>query len=57
MCIRDRNKFNKVITLYIVSSSINPKDVNRAKSTISVEDYLIKPVSVNYLENIFKKAI
>lgn len=52
-----KNKFNKVITLYIVSSSINPEDIDRAKSMINVEDYLIKPVSINYLENIFKKAI
>lgn len=51
-----KNKFGKVITLYVVSSSINPLDVNRAKALASVEDYLIKPVNINELENIFSKT-
>ena len=50
-----KNKFGKVITLYVVSSSINPLDVNRAKSLSSVEDYLIKPVNINELQEIFGK--
>ncbi|WAC00837.1 response regulator [Lacinutrix neustonica] len=50
-----KNKFNKVITLYVVSSSINPLDVNRAKSLSSVKDYLIKPINISELENIFCK--
>ncbi|OIQ23334.1 response regulator [Lacinutrix sp. MedPE-SW] len=49
-----KNRFGKVITLYVVSSSINPLDINRAKALSSVEDYLIKPVNINELENIFK---
>jgi CheY-like chemotaxis protein len=48
-----KNKFGKVITLYVVSSSINPIDVNRAKALSSVKDYLIKPVNIMELENIF----
>jgi CheY-like chemotaxis protein len=50
-----KNKFNKVITLYVVSSSINPLDVRRAKSLSSVKDYLIKPINITELENIFCK--
>ena len=50
-----KNKFNKVITLYVVSSSINPLDVHRAKSLSSVKDYLIKPINIIELENIFYK--
>lgn len=50
-----KNKFNKVITLYVVSSSINPLDVKRAKSLSSVKDYLIKPINIAELENIFCK--
>lgn len=50
-----KNKFRKLITLYIVSSSINPNDIERAKTLSSVEDYLIKPVNINELETIFKK--
>ncbi len=51
-----KNKFNKVITLYIVSSSINPIDIDRAKNLSSVQDYLIKPVNISELENIFNKS-
>ena len=51
-----KNNFGKVITLYVVSSSINPLDVNRAKSLSSVEDYLIKPVNIDELETIFSKS-
>ncbi|GAA4109064.1 response regulator [Aquimarina addita] len=48
-----KNQFNKIITLYIVSSSINPADINKAKSLNGVTDYLIKPVTIKDLESIF----
>ncbi len=48
-----KNKLGKTITLYIVSSSINPIDIERAKSINSVKDYLIKPVTIEDLESIF----
>jgi len=51
-----KNKFNKLITLYVVSSSINPNDIDRAKSISTVEDYLVKPVNISELEGIFKKS-
>ena len=51
-----KNKFGKVITLYVVSSSINPIDVTRAKSLSSVKDYLIKPINIAELENIFARS-
>jgi len=50
-----KNKFNKVITIYIVSSSINPVDIDRAKSLSSVCGYLIKPMKINEIEAIFEK--
>ena len=51
-----KNKFRKVITLYIVSSSINPDDLNRAKLLSDVEDFLVKPVNIQELESIFTKS-
>ncbi|WP_346882379.1 response regulator [uncultured Algibacter sp.] len=51
-----KNNFNKTITLYVVSSSINPIDINRAKSLNSVADYLIKPIRINELKAIFEKS-
>lgn len=51
-----KNKFNKVITLYVVSSSINSKDIDRAKNLSSVKDYLIKPINISELESVFNKS-
>ncbi|TSE09373.1 response regulator [Aquimarina algiphila] len=50
-----KNKLGKIITLYIVSSSINPVDIERAKNINSVKDYLVKPVTIEDLEAIFLK--
>jgi CheY-like chemotaxis protein len=45
--------FQKNITLYVVSSSIDPRDINRAKSISLVTDYLVKPISYNELKKVF----
>jgi CheY-like chemotaxis protein len=49
-----KNKFDKNIKLYVVSSSINPTDINRAKSLNEVNDYIKKPMNIDALEKIFK---
>ncbi|WP_233266024.1 response regulator [Formosa sp. L2A11] len=46
--------FNKKITIYIVSSSIDPIDIKRAKRYENVSNYLVKPISVDALKNILK---
>tara|TARA_B100000378_G_C17831416_1_gene338177 strand:- start:134 stop:532 length:399 start_codon:yes stop_codon:yes gene_type:complete len=38
-------KTEKEITIYMVSSSINPTDVERAKSYKRVSNYIVKPIS------------
>ncbi len=40
-------------TLYIVSSSINPADLERSKTITLVKDFLIKPVTMDQLSEIF----
>lgn len=40
-------------TLYIVSSSIDPFEIERAKSFSLVTDYLVKPIEMNQFEDIF----
>jgi len=35
----------KEIIIYMVSSSIDPNDVNRARENKNIKDYIIKPVS------------
>jgi CheY-like chemotaxis protein len=56
------NEFTKIpthskikTTIYIVSSSINPYDVAKAKSYSLVTDYLIKPVRIDQFEALFLK--
>lgn len=36
---------NKKIVLFLVSSSVNAADVDRAKSISAISDYVVKPVS------------
>lgn len=43
----------KDTTIYIVSSSINPADLERSKAIELVSDFLIKPVNFDQLESVF----
>ena len=47
-----RDKINKKIDLYVVSSSIDSRDIKRAKSIEAVLDYLTKPIGIKDLEKI-----
>lgn len=42
------------ITIYIVTSSINPEDVERAKAYEDVANYIVKPVSEKSLYDILE---
>lgn len=42
----------KKITIYIVTSSIDPDDIIRAKAYENVQDYLVKPVTEKSLQEI-----
>lgn len=55
--IKIKNNFDKKITLYVVSSSIDPRDLERAKSFNLVTDYLIKPIELKKFEKIFEKEV
>lgn len=45
----------KEILIYIVSSSVDPKDVLRAKSYEIVTNYIVKPITMQNLTNILKE--
>ncbi|MBC3847289.1 response regulator [Winogradskyella echinorum] len=45
-------KCNKKIVLYIVSSSIDPVDIERAKTYREVSNYIIKPITRESLAQI-----
>jgi len=47
-------RFGKKIIIYIVSSSINPVDVQKAKSISAVTDFIIKPVTKEKLIRMIK---
>lgn len=41
------------ITVFMISSSINPADINRAKSNAEISDYITKPIGSSKLQRIF----
>lgn len=47
-----KNKIKNKIEIYVVSSSINSKDIERAKSIDIVSDYLTKPIKLDDFEKI-----
>ncbi|WP_405209135.1 response regulator [Aquimarina sp. LLG6339-5] len=48
-----KDEIGKPIDLYVVSSSIDSRDINKAKSIDLVSDYLIKPIKLGDFEKIF----
>ncbi|TRO63279.1 response regulator [Christiangramia sabulilitoris] len=47
----------KEVTIYIVTSSIDPQDIERAKYYDKVSSYLIKPISSEKLQQILSAEI
>jgi CheY-like chemotaxis protein len=48
-----RPSITKDITLYIVSSSVDKTDVDKARGLPTVHDYLTKPITASQLKNIY----
>ncbi|WP_179336905.1 response regulator [Winogradskyella ludwigii] len=48
---------HKSITIYIVSSSIDPVDLNRAKRYKNISNYIIKPISIETLKGILEEEL
>ncbi|MDP5061785.1 MAG: response regulator, partial [Maribacter sp.] len=47
----------KKITIYMVSSSLDPVDIERAKKISAISDYIVKPVGLNRLKNIIEELL
>jgi two-component SAPR family response regulator len=47
---------SKPISIYMVSSSIDPRDVDRARSNVNVKDYVIKPVTREKFAELLKQV-
>lgn len=46
------NENRETVTVYIISSSVDPRDLERIKSYKVVNNYILKPISTNDLEEI-----
>jgi len=44
----------KNMIIYMVSSSLDPVDINSAKKISSISDYIVKPISSNRLKSILE---
>lgn len=51
-----KQKLSKPIMIYMVSSSIDPTDMNRAKALADVREYVIKPVTREKFIELLRKA-
>ena len=51
-----KNNLKKEIRIYMVSSSIDPRDIDRAKRNENVREYVIKPVSREKFAEILTRA-
>lgn len=50
--VKIRPSFGKKITVYMVSSSVDPRDLERAHRISDVSDYLVKPITGEKLKEI-----
>jgi CheY-like chemotaxis protein len=48
-----KSQLGKKISIYMLSSSTNTSDINRAKNISDISDYISKPVDVHHLTRIF----
>jgi CheY-like chemotaxis protein len=42
------------ITIYIITSSVNPEDVAKAKSYDAVSNYIVKPITIDKLKQMMQ---
>lgn len=45
---------SETTVIYIISSSVDPRDLERVKSYTLVHNYILKPITPNDLENVLK---
>jgi response regulator RpfG family c-di-GMP phosphodiesterase len=50
-----KNKLHKNINIYLVTSSIDERDIEKANKISDVKEYLIKPISEDKILEVFEK--
>jgi len=51
-----KSKLSKTILIYMISSSIDPRDMTRAKQNPEIKQYVIKPVTREKFIELLSKA-
>lgn len=54
--VKIKSGLAKDIKIYMVSSSIDPRDMNRAKGFVEVKDFLVKPVTMEMFAGLLKQV-
>jgi two-component system, chemotaxis family, chemotaxis protein CheY len=54
--VKIKSGFAKDIKIYMVSSSIDPRDMNRAKGFVEVKDFVVKPVTLEMFAGLLQIA-
>lgn len=54
--IRLKPKLEKTIYIYMISSSVDPVDIERAERISEISDYIIKPVTTDALAQIIEQV-
>jgi len=54
--VKIKPRLGKKITIYMVSSSVNDQDIERAKNIAEITDYISKPVTPARLVELFSLA-
>lgn len=52
-----KSQLGKKTVIYMVSSSVDPVDIERAKRISDVSDYIIKPIEPGKLKSVMEKLI
>lgn len=53
--VKIKPRLGKKTTIYMVSSSVDPVDIERAKKISDISDYIIKPIEPGKLKSIIEK--
>ncbi|MBU2945475.1 response regulator [Zobellia uliginosa] len=51
--LKIENQLSKKITIYMISSSLDPLDIERARKIHSISDYFVKPIKTEQLQSVF----
>ncbi|KYG72691.1 response regulator [Roseivirga echinicomitans] len=53
--VKIKSKIGKRITIYMVSSSVDPVDIERVKNISDISEYILKPLMPNDLKFLIEK--